>query len=53
MVAVPDWVIESVEPEKDRGTETVVACTTPVLLVESTLAGKSDMVRFEVDAVPK
>ena len=41
----------SVEPENDSGADTVVACATPLLLVERMVAGRSETVRLEVEAV--
>ena len=52
-MARPDWVMESVLPLKLKGAETVVVCPTPVALVERRLAGRSETVRLEVEAVPK
>lgn len=45
--------MESVEPEKERGAETVVAPTTPPLLVESRALATELTVRLVVEAVPK
>ena len=52
-MARPDWVMESVEPEKESGAEIVVACVPPLLLVDRTVAGRSETVRLEVEAVAK
>ena len=43
--------MESVEPENESGADTVVACAAPLLLVERTVAGRSETVRLDVDAV--
>ena len=51
MAARPDCVMESVEPENDSGADTVVACATPLLLVDRTVAGRSETVRLLVEAV--
>ena len=53
MVAAVDWVMERVEPENERGAETVVVCATPVALVERRVVGRSETVRLEVLAVPE
>ena len=45
--------MESVEPENESGAETVVVCPTPVALVERSVAGRSETVRLEVEAVLK
>ncbi len=42
--------MERVVPEKDRGEDTVVFCTTPPLLVESNPLGTLERVRLVVEA---
>ena len=44
--------MESVEPLKESGEETVVDCPTPATLVDRSVPGSRETVRLEVDAVP-
>jgi hypothetical protein len=47
------WVMASVLPLKVKGAETVVPPTTPLAFVERSAFGTFEMVRAEVEAVPK